>query len=193
MSSRATQDPGISTIPWTAEDDRLLRELKTAKVSWRKISMVIDDRPIRDLKRRWDCIRSGKPRYSQVYSFAEDADGFYSTIEQPYAWGTKYQGKERHVSFRTLPTDEADTDEEEEETQDEDEDEDEEEEENISQPPKIKRVYYIDDAFTLEDVLLLHKIASEWRKDRWTTISTRFNEMTGRHITPDEAKSVIDT
>ncbi|PTU22628.1 hypothetical protein P175DRAFT_0473886 [Aspergillus ochraceoroseus IBT 24754] len=175
MSSRATQDPGISTIPWTAEDDRLLRELKTAKVSWRKISMVIDDRPIRDLKRRWDCIRSGKPRYSQVYSFAEDADGFYSTIEQPYAWGTKYQGKERHVSFRTLPTDEAD------------------EEENISQPPKIKRVYYIDDAFTLEDVLLLHKIASEWRKDRWTTISTRFNEMTGRHITPDEAKSVIDT
>ncbi|EAW07704.1 uncharacterized protein ACLA_024190 [Aspergillus clavatus NRRL 1] len=57
---------------------------------------------------------------------------------------------------------------------------------------KTKRIYYIDENFTLEDVVLLHRIASQWENNRWVAISTKFNNITGRSITPGQAKTIID-
>lgn len=51
---------------------------------------------------------------------------------------------------------------------------------------------YTDENFDLEDVLLLHAIAAKWERDKWLAVSTQFNDRTGRSITPDEAKSMID-
>lgn len=39
---------------------------------------------------------------------------------------------------------------------------------------------------------MLHNIAAKWERDRWLAISTRFNDITQRSITPEQAKSVID-
>ncbi|KAF7171300.1 hypothetical protein CNMCM5623_003727 [Aspergillus felis] len=50
----------------------------------------------------------------------------------------------------------------------------------------------IDQDCTLEDVTLLREIAAQWKRDQWQAISTRFNGMTGRKITPEQAKSVLD-
>lgn len=50
----------------------------------------------------------------------------------------------------------------------------------------------VDQDCTLEDVTLLREIAAQWKKDQWQAISTRFNGMTGRQITPEQAKSVLE-
>ncbi|GIK04418.1 hypothetical protein Aspvir_008501 [Aspergillus viridinutans] len=50
----------------------------------------------------------------------------------------------------------------------------------------------IDQVCTLEDVTLLREIAAQWKRDQWQAISTRFNGMTGRKITPEQAKSVLE-
>ncbi|GIJ83890.1 hypothetical protein Asppvi_002721 [Aspergillus pseudoviridinutans] len=50
----------------------------------------------------------------------------------------------------------------------------------------------IDQDCTLEDVTLLREIAAQWKRDQWQAISTRFNGVTGRKITPEQAKSVLD-
>jgi hypothetical protein len=50
----------------------------------------------------------------------------------------------------------------------------------------------IDQDCTLEDVTLLREIAAQWKRDQWQAISARFNGMTGRKITPEQAKSVLD-
>jgi hypothetical protein len=54
------------------------------------------------------------------------------------------------------------------------------------------RLEDIDQDCTLEDVTLLREIAAQWKRDQWQAISTRFNGMTGRQITPEQAKSVLD-
>ncbi|BCS25885.1 uncharacterized protein APUU_50596A [Aspergillus puulaauensis] len=136
--------------------------------------MVMDERPIAELKKRWIDIQDDKHKAREVRKVygLDEVDGDWYFDEE--------YDKERHVSFSSS-TDE-----------DEDEDEDMEEDDSLSRRPKTKRIYYIDNEFTLDEVLLLHQIAADWKKDRWKTISSRFNEKTGRDITPGQAKSVID-
>lgn len=74
---------------------------------------------------------------------------------------------------------------------DEDYDDDEDDEDS-PRDPKIKKVSYIDSELTLKEVLLLHRIAAKWERDRWLAISSRFNDKTGHNLTPERAKWIVD-
>ncbi|BCR86240.1 SANT/Myb-like DNA-binding domain-containing protein [Aspergillus chevalieri] len=167
---------------WTAREDRLLRELVAFRVPWSRISISLGNRPIEDVKKRWDYLRSGKAQSVEV-----GVDGAFSTDGIPvgnphlkkFARTTQPEPKpERHVSFADPLVTAGDTDD--------------EEENGASHPPKTKKVYYVDEEFSLEDVVMLHNIAAKWERDRWLAISTRFNDITQRKITPEQAKSVVD-
>jgi hypothetical protein len=54
------------------------------------------------------------------------------------------------------------------------------------------RHQYINRDCTMEEVTLLREIAAQWKRDQWQAISTRFNGMTGRKITPEQAKSILN-
>ncbi|KAL2843104.1 hypothetical protein BJY01DRAFT_216016 [Aspergillus pseudoustus] len=154
-------------IPWTADDDRLLRKLRVSGVPWRRISTVMDDRPIEELKARWAGLRKRGRNVHEVYGSSKIADDWYFDDDDD-------EEEDRRVSFRRMRVEDSDDD------------------DASSRPSKIKMAYYIDNNFTLDEVLLLHRIAADWRKDRWKTISSRFNDMTGRNITPAQVKSVVE-
>ncbi|KAL5002691.1 hypothetical protein BDV10DRAFT_157289 [Aspergillus recurvatus] len=79
-------------IPWSTEDDRVLRQLRAAKVSWKRISMVMDDRPVAELKQRWIDIRHSRHRNHEQYGLKEVEDDDWFLEED-------YRKEERHVSF----------------------------------------------------------------------------------------------
>ncbi|KAL4924414.1 SANT/Myb-like DNA-binding domain-containing protein [Aspergillus undulatus] len=166
FSAAAALTPA-GTVSWSSDDDRILRELKRSRISWERISMVMDDRPIADLKRRWLDIQDDRQRRRAGYRLEDVEEDVYPQEE--------YDREKRHVSFRVIDFQQTDDD-----------------EYIPSRRTKVKKIYYMDDQFTLDEVLLLHQIAADWKKDRWDTISSRFNDKTGRNITPDQAKSVID-
>ncbi|KAL4755025.1 hypothetical protein BDW72DRAFT_189637 [Aspergillus terricola var. indicus] len=172
-SMAVLSDTSPGSIPWSTENDRVLRQLRAAKVSWKRISMVMDNRPIAELKQRWVDIRDGRCRNLGRYDFGgvEDVSDWY--LEDDY--DEDYGREERHVSFSPSL------------------DEDTNDDYYVpSRGAKTKRVYFIDDEFTLDEVLLLHRITADWERDRWETICSRFNAETGRNITPRQARSVVD-
>ncbi|KAL4959008.1 SANT/Myb-like DNA-binding domain-containing protein [Aspergillus stella-maris] len=170
-SVREERPPPYSrnTPPWTPDDDRILRELKTSRISWERISMVMDDKPIAELRKRWLDIQSGRNTLRTEYRLDEMEEDHQldERQEREEYERERYGREERRVSFSP--------------SADEDEEED-----------KTRKIYYMDDQFTLDEVLLLHQIAADWKKNRWETISSRFNDRTGRNITADQAKTVVD-
>ncbi|KAL4976346.1 hypothetical protein BDW66DRAFT_159731 [Aspergillus desertorum] len=158
-------------IPWSTEDDRVLRQLRAAKVSWKRISMVLDDRPVTELKQRWIDIRDGRHRMHEQYDLGVNNDNDWY-LEENYE--DNYGRKERHVSFNPSLNEDTDDD-----------------YYVPSRRAKTKRVYYVDDEFALDEVILLHRIAADWERDRWETICSRFNNETGRNITARQARFVI--
>ncbi|KAL4766270.1 uncharacterized protein BDW70DRAFT_125692 [Aspergillus foveolatus] len=96
-SMAAFPDTSSGSIPWSTENDRVLRQLRTAKVSWKRISMVMDNRPIAELKQRWIAIRDGRRRNLERYDFelVDDDNDWY--LEDDY--DEDYGREERHVSF----------------------------------------------------------------------------------------------
>lgn len=88
---------------WTTREDRLLRELVAFRVPWSRISISLGNRPIEDVKERWDYLRSGKPQTVDVgVDGSVSTDG--TTVGKPhlkkYARATQPEPKpERHVSF----------------------------------------------------------------------------------------------
>ncbi|KAL4953450.1 hypothetical protein BDW69DRAFT_184463 [Aspergillus filifer] len=181
-SSRYGQAGNAVYAPsWTSDDDRVLRELKASKISWERISMVMDDRPIAELRKRWLDIQSGRNTLRTRYGLDEMEEDHHLNerqVREDYE-RERYEREERRVSFPS-----ADEDEEEDQTDDD--------EYVPAKRQKTRKIYYMDDQFTLDEVLLLHQIAADWKKDRWETISSRFNDRTGRNITPDQAKTVVD-
>ncbi|KAL4790262.1 hypothetical protein BDV19DRAFT_402248 [Aspergillus venezuelensis] len=166
---------------WTSDDDRILRELKASRIPWERISMVMDDRPIAELKKRWLDIQSGRNTLRARYRLdeMEEEHQLDERQEREEYERERYEREERRVSFSP--------------SADEDEEEDTDDDEYIpAKLQKTRKIYYMDDQFTLDEVLLLHQIAADWKKDRWETISSRFNDRTGRKITADQAKTVVD-
>ncbi|KAF7585693.1 hypothetical protein BBP40_010274 [Aspergillus hancockii] len=151
---------------WSAQDDETLIDLRGCNVPWKCISAAMNNKPVEVLKERWFSLRTGRSRSTEIVGrLTKKTANHYSSWED---------GTGRHVSF----TDPLATD-----------------DENIdkgyiaSQPLKV---FYLDDDLELEDVLLLHTIAAKWEKEKWFAVSTRFHDKTGRSITPEQAKSVID-
>ncbi|OJJ35416.1 hypothetical protein ASPWEDRAFT_183476 [Aspergillus wentii DTO 134E9] len=163
---------GDAVPAWSAEEDKLLRELRAYRLPWNQIAVTLD-RSIEDVKEHWSENLYGKSRKVKESESTRHVE--YRSPEGD-AETTKVEEKpKRHVSFSNPLVTAGDID-----------------DEGNGPPPKIKKVYYIDEEFTLEDVVLLHNIAAKWERDRWLAISTRFNDKTGRNITPEQAKSVID-
>lgn len=50
----------------------------------------------------------------------------------------------------------------------------------------------MNEEWTLDEVMLLHEIAAKWERERWLAISSRFADKTGRQVTPEQAKSIIE-
>ncbi|KAL4985802.1 hypothetical protein BDW68DRAFT_164365 [Aspergillus falconensis] len=86
-------------IPWFTEDDRVLRQLRAAKVSWKRISMVMDNRPIAELKQRWIDIRDGRHRNHEQYDLEEVDNDNDWYLEEDYDEDCRGRREERHVSF----------------------------------------------------------------------------------------------
>lgn len=49
-----------------------------------------------------------------------------------------------------------------------------------------------DSGLTLKEMLLLHRIAAKWERDRWAAISARFNDKTGHNLTPEQVEWIIN-
>ncbi|KAJ0425671.1 hypothetical protein BJY00DRAFT_273450 [Aspergillus carlsbadensis] len=81
-------------IPWTTDDDRLLRKLRASGVSWRRISTVMDDRPIEELKARWAGLRKRGHNLHEVYGVGKAADDWYYDDDE--------DEEDRRVSFRRM-------------------------------------------------------------------------------------------
>ncbi|KNG86798.1 hypothetical protein ANOM_004664 [Aspergillus nomiae NRRL 13137] len=169
IRGKATPEASINT-GWSAQDDMILQDLRKCNIPWKYISVAMNNKPVEDLKERWLNLREditkdilAKPRRD--------------TNEVHFIYEMSEDGKvERNVSFSDplVTNDKAD------------------DHPIASQPSKVKHVLYTDENFDLEDVLLLHTIAANWDRDKWLAVSTHFNERTGRSITPDEAKSMIN-
>ena len=50
--------------------------------------------------------------------------------------------------------------------------------------PGKKTVLYLDEAFTLEDVILLNQIAAKYEEEKWIRVSSRFFDKTGKRHPP---------
>ncbi|KAL4886493.1 hypothetical protein BJY04DRAFT_213256 [Aspergillus karnatakaensis] len=223
----------LNIPPWTAGDERILRELRSSGVPWKRISMVLDDRPIEELRERWINLQDDNRKFREPYVVGEKDDWYFDAYRDRYVRPNVHEGRRnsrmvhalddtnddlhvdeyyeregsrvkrhsdrrdlhavhdlddrsddwrldgyydgRRVSFRTSSCDEEI-----------------DSEEDDSRRTKMKKIYYMDDEFTVDEVLLLHEIAVDWKKDRWETISSRFNDKTGRNITAAQARLALD-
>ncbi|KAB8244367.1 hypothetical protein BDV35DRAFT_395016 [Aspergillus flavus] len=153
---------------WSAQDDMTLQDLRNCNIPWKYISAAMNNKPIEELKERWLNLRDGITQ-EIVAKPRRETNQMHFVCELPGKVG-------RNVSFSDplATNDNAD------------------DYLIASRPSKVKHVLYTDENFDLEDVLLLHTIAAKWERDKWLAVSTQFNDRTGRSITPDEAKSMID-
>ncbi|KAB8271364.1 hypothetical protein BDV30DRAFT_228159 [Aspergillus minisclerotigenes] len=152
---------------WSAQDDMTLQDLRNCNIPWKYISAAMNNKPIEDLKERWLNLRDGITQ--EIVAKPRETNQMHFVCELPGKAG-------RSVSFSDplATNDNAD------------------DYLIASRPSKVKHVLYTDENFDLEDVLLLHTIAAKWERGKWLAVSTQFNDRTGRSITPDEAKSMID-
>lgn len=92
---------------WSTRENRLLRELIAFRVPWSRISVALGNRPVDEIRSRWDYIRRGK--FDEIEAEAK-VDGAVSTGKthiggrRHYPKGqvraiTQESKPERHVSF----------------------------------------------------------------------------------------------
>ncbi|KAL4905999.1 hypothetical protein BDW74DRAFT_152420 [Aspergillus multicolor] len=88
-----------SLLRWSSEDDKALRQLKASNVSWKRISTVLDGRPVAELKERWLDIRNGRHRTNIAYELdnLDENDGDEWYFEEDY--DGDYGRESSHVSF----------------------------------------------------------------------------------------------
>ncbi|KAF9889758.1 hypothetical protein FE257_007064 [Aspergillus nanangensis] len=175
-----------TTNTWSKEDDSRLRELKALYIPWQRISVVLGDRPVRELKERWRYLQGDHLRRkgTEVVGMAECLGSRRRKKSISGCGISEDKETERHVSFSDPLVTDGDTDD---SVSDESDSSD-----DSGQPRKrVRRIIYINEEFCVEDVILLHQIASEWKRDRWLTISNSFSEKTGRSMTPEQAQSIL--
>ncbi|KAK1150105.1 hypothetical protein N8T08_000002 [Aspergillus melleus] len=168
---------------WTCEEDRLLQELKSCHIPWKYVSVAMGSRPIAQLKRRWYHLQDRRPMDVKAVDWADPPKDVNAWVEEEDEEDEKRGlGKtRRRVSFADPLT-----------TVDENYDDEDDDGDDLPRHPKLKKVSYTESEFTLNEVLLLHRIAAKWERDRWRAISTRFNDKTGHSLTPEQAKRIIN-
>ncbi|KAK6816132.1 hypothetical protein RU639_009160 [Aspergillus parasiticus] len=155
---------------WSAQDDITLQDLRNCNIPWKYISAAMNKKPIEDLKERWLNLREGITQ-EIVAKPKRETNQMHFICELPEV---RKVGRNMSFSDPLVTNDNID------------------DYLIASRPSKVKHVLCPDENFGLEDVLLLHTIAAKWERDKWLAVSTQFNERTGRSITPDEAKSMVD-
>ncbi|RHZ44487.1 uncharacterized protein CDV56_100616 [Aspergillus thermomutatus] len=160
---------------WNLDDGVVTRQLKTRGISRKHIPSALSDGFIEELKDRLNEIQGGR---LQSVRKADRKTWWHMSNLEP-AGELISPESDRLVSFSNpLVTD--------------GESVLKFEEVEFEKEYDVSRRKDIDQDFTLEDVTLLREIAAGWKKDQWRAISTRFNGMTGRIISPEQAKSVLN-
>ncbi|KAL1962710.1 hypothetical protein VTN77DRAFT_9254 [Rasamsonia byssochlamydoides] len=197
----AEANTGATTVSvayvWTPKQDKRLRELKLANNTWKAISSELEDRPINELKRRWAKIRNsadssddeekGKSREVEkmrrkgkhqmnAKGKSRQMDSDSSDGDEPASSSERFEDKrqKRRVAFSDpLVTSKTKAE---------------------SIPAReVRKYFYMDDKFTLEEIILLHKLADHYENEKWLRVSSRFFDKTGRRISPDDAKLRVKT
>ncbi|PGH21509.1 hypothetical protein AJ80_03177 [Polytolypa hystricis UAMH7299] len=149
---------------WTTDDDAQLRQLKAQNITWKGIATAMN-RPVHDLKARWGIIRPYNPPPSNA--------GTSNTNGASRGESDGYQKAKntRKVSFAepTVTVEPA----------------------KASGSSGQRKLFYLSEKFTLDEVMLLNKIATKYDEEKWLRISSRFFDKTGKRITPQEAKKHV--
>ncbi|EEH46763.2 uncharacterized protein PADG_02861 [Paracoccidioides brasiliensis Pb18] len=169
--------PALPQQDWTTDDDDMLRQLKAQDMTWKSISVSMG-RPVSALKNRWGIIRPAveymiqRPHtmgQGQGQGQGQDEIGF-SRAPQP---GMTHRRHERRVSFSEPLVVNGKN-----------------ENYTFTRTPK-KKILYIDENFSFEEILLLNKLAMQCDEEKWLRISSRFFDKTGKRLTPQEAKEYV--
>ncbi|OJD17615.1 hypothetical protein AJ78_02314 [Emergomyces pasteurianus Ep9510] len=156
---------------WTTDDDDMLRRLKAEDMTWKAISTSMG-RPVQSLKTRWGIIRPAvEYKIPRPHTSAQCETGSKSQQQQQQA--ETHRRHERRVSFseplvmngKTNPT-------------------------TYTRTAK-KKILYVDENFSLEEILLLNKLAAQYEDEKWLRISSRFYDKTGKRLTPQEAREHV--
>ncbi|PGH28368.1 hypothetical protein GX50_08895 [[Emmonsia] crescens] len=159
---------------WTTDDDDTLRRLKAEDLTWKAISTSMG-RPVQALKSRWGIIRPAveykiqRPHTSAQYEAS-------SRSQQQQQQAETHRRHERRVSFSEPlimngKTDTTTTT-------------------SYTRTPK-KKILYVDENFSLEEILLLNKLAAQYDEEKWLRISSRFYDKTGKRLLPQEAREHV--
>ncbi|PGG96057.1 hypothetical protein AJ79_09745 [Helicocarpus griseus UAMH5409] len=148
---------------WTTDDDDTLRRLKAEDMSWKAISTSMN-RPVHTLKMRWGII---KPMVE--YKIQKPPPKEPPPKPQSECTHRKH---ERRVSFSEPLVTSGKS------------------ESSYTRTPK-KKILYVDENFSLEEILLLNKLAAQYEEEKWLRISSRFYDKTGKRVTPQEAKEHV--
>ena len=54
-----------------------------------------------------------------------------------------------------------------------------------------RTIFYIDENFSVEDIILLTKLEAKYEDEKWLRISSRFYDKTGKRFTPQEVKKYL--
>ncbi|EAS31501.3 uncharacterized protein CIMG_06980 [Coccidioides immitis RS] len=143
-----------SILEWTPEQDLQLLKMKAEYTPWRAISASIG-KPVFALKDRWGVIQPKTSASRDKQKAQKEAKPTKLENEKTH---------ERRVSF-SEPIVTPDND-------------------GARDADSSKKVLYLDEAFTLEDVILLNQIAARYDEDKWIRISSRFFDKTGKRVHP---------
>ncbi|WEW55801.1 hypothetical protein PRK78_001234 [Emydomyces testavorans] len=157
--------PSNPVPEWTAEQDLQLLKMKTENASWRAISTAIG-KPVYALKDRWGVIQPKTNVLKQPKAQGE---------AKPVMTEGNGKGTRRRVSFSEplVTTDNNDG------ARDTD--------------SSKKRGFHLDGTLTLEETVLLNKIAAKYEEEKWIRISSRFFDKTGKRHAPRTLKKYILT
>ncbi|KAK2750501.1 hypothetical protein FQN55_002101 [Onygenales sp. PD_40] len=146
---------------WTTDDDDNLRRLKAEGMTWKAISTATG-RQVPVLKSRWGIIKPAV-EYQHKKPVVNE--------QPPPPQETNTNRHHRRVSFsEPLIIGKAES--------------------SYTRTPK-KKILYVDENFSLEEILLLNQLAVQYDNEKWLRISSRFFDKTGKRLSPQEAKEHV--
>ncbi|PGH01346.1 hypothetical protein GX51_05277 [Blastomyces parvus] len=156
---------------WTTDDDDTLRRLKAEGMTWKGISTSMD-RPVQALKTRWGIVKPAVEYMIQRPHTSGHCETSSRSQQQQQQAETRGR-HERRVSFAEplVMNGKNDTT-------------------TYTRTPK-KKILYVDENFSLEEILLLNKLAAQYDEEKWLRISSRFYDKTGKRLSAQEAREHV--